>query len=73
MFEEVSGQPSTEHRFGWTPQGTCNSQLVLEEPSSIVQLDYSQKVLLISTLQRSLLFYTEEKSVRQIGTQARKR
>uniref|UniRef100_A0A8C9QB92 Tectonin beta-propeller repeat containing 2 n=1 Tax=Spermophilus dauricus TaxID=99837 RepID=A0A8C9QB92_SPEDA len=53
-------------------QGTCNSQLVLEEPSSIVQLDYSQKVLLISTLQRSLLFYTEEKSVRQIGTQARK-
>uniref|UniRef100_A0A2K5EUP2 Tectonin beta-propeller repeat containing 2 n=1 Tax=Aotus nancymaae TaxID=37293 RepID=A0A2K5EUP2_AOTNA len=53
-------------------QGLCNSQLVLEEPSSIVQLDYSQKVLLISTLQRSLLFYTEEKSVRQIGTQARK-
>ncbi|XP_035117459.1 tectonin beta-propeller repeat-containing protein 2 isoform X2 [Callithrix jacchus] len=53
-------------------QGLCNSQLVLEEPSSIVQLDYSQKVLLISTLQRSLLFYTEEKSVRQIGTQPRK-
>lgn len=53
-------------------QGTCSSQLVLEEPSSVVQLDYSQKVLLVSTLQRSLLFYTEEKSVRQIGTQARK-
>uniref|UniRef100_A0A5F8ALH4 Tectonin beta-propeller repeat containing 2 n=1 Tax=Macaca mulatta TaxID=9544 RepID=A0A5F8ALH4_MACMU len=53
-------------------QGLCNSQLVLEEPSSIVQLDYSQKVLLVSTLQRSLLFYTEEKSVRQIGTQPRK-
>lgn len=46
---------------------------MLEEPASIVQLDYSQKVLLVSTLQRSLLFYTEEKSVRQIGTQARKR
>ncbi|KAM5273691.1 tectonin beta-propeller repeat-containing protein 2 [Ctenodactylus gundi] len=53
-------------------QGVCNSHLVLEEPSSIVQLDYSQKVLLVSTLQRSVLFYTEEKSVQQIGTQARK-
>ncbi|XP_004376767.1 tectonin beta-propeller repeat-containing protein 2 [Trichechus manatus latirostris] len=53
-------------------QGVCNSHLVLEEPSSIVQLDYSQKVLLVSTSQRSLLFYTEEKSVKQIGTQPRK-
>ncbi|XP_028914385.1 tectonin beta-propeller repeat-containing protein 2 isoform X1 [Ornithorhynchus anatinus] len=53
-------------------QGVCNSNLVLEEPSSIVQLDYSQKVLLVSTLQRSLLFYTEEKSVKQVGTQSRK-
>ncbi|KAF5920093.1 hypothetical protein HPG69_009836, partial [Diceros bicornis minor] len=53
-------------------QGVCNSHLVLEEPSSIVQLDYSQKVLLVSTLQRSLLFYTEENSVKQIGTQPRK-
>nr|XP_058914179.1 tectonin beta-propeller repeat-containing protein 2 [Kogia breviceps] len=53
-------------------QGICHSHLVLEEPASIVQLDYSQKVLLVSTLQRSLLFYTEEKSVKQIGTQPRK-
>ncbi|XP_071413584.1 tectonin beta-propeller repeat-containing protein 2 isoform X2 [Pithys albifrons albifrons] len=53
-------------------QGTCNSSLVLEEPSSIVQLDYNQKVLLVSTLQRTLLFYTEEKSVNQVGTQPRK-
>ncbi|KAL8168933.1 UNVERIFIED_CONTAM: Tectonin beta-propeller repeat-containing protein 2 [Gekko kuhli] len=53
-------------------QGRCNSSLVLEEPSSIVQLDYGQKVLLVSTLQRSLLFYTEEKSVKQVGTQPRK-
>lgn len=53
-------------------QGLCSSLLVLEEPASIVQLDYSQKVLLVSTLQRSLLFYTEEKSVQQIGTQVRK-
>ncbi|KAM9290049.1 tectonin beta-propeller repeat-containing protein 2 isoform 2-T3 [Cariama cristata] len=53
-------------------QGICNSSLVLEEPSSIVQLDYNQKVLLVSTLQRTLLFYTEEKSVKQVGTQPRK-
>ncbi|XP_057253073.1 tectonin beta-propeller repeat-containing protein 2 [Pezoporus wallicus] len=53
-------------------QGICNSNLVLEEPSSIVQLDYNQKVLLVSTLQRALLFYTEEKSVKQVGTQPRK-
>lgn len=53
-------------------QGTCSSHLVLEEPSSIVQLDYSQKVLLVSTLQRSLLFYTEEQAVKQIGSQPRK-
>lgn len=53
-------------------QGICSSHLVLEEPSSIVQLDYSQKVLLVSTLQRSLLFYTEEKAVKQIGSQPRK-
>nr|XP_024644223.1 tectonin beta-propeller repeat-containing protein 2 [Macaca nemestrina] len=49
------------------------SEILLSMVSSIVQLDYSQKVLLVSTLQRSLLFYTEEKSVRQIGTQPRKR
>ncbi|XP_007444273.1 tectonin beta-propeller repeat-containing protein 2-like [Python bivittatus] len=54
-------------------QGLCNSSLILEEPASIVQLDYSQKVLLISTLQRSILFYTEEKSVKQVGTQPRKK
>ncbi|KFP82835.1 Tectonin beta-propeller repeat-containing protein 2 [Apaloderma vittatum] len=53
-------------------QGICNSSLVLEEPSSIVQLDYNQKVLLVSTLQRTLLFYTEEKAVKQVGTQPRK-
>ncbi|XP_029453833.1 tectonin beta-propeller repeat-containing protein 2 isoform X2 [Rhinatrema bivittatum] len=52
--------------------GSCNPSLVLEEPSAIVQLDYNQKVLLVSTLQRSLLFYTEEKSVKPIGTQPRK-
>ncbi|XP_053156342.1 tectonin beta-propeller repeat-containing protein 2 [Hemicordylus capensis] len=53
-------------------QGRCSSSLILEEPSSVVQLDYSQKVLLVSTLQRSLLFYTEEKLVKQVGAQPRK-
>lgn len=55
------------------PQGICTSHLVLEEPSSIVQLDYSHRVLLVSTHQRSLLFYTEERAVQQVGTQPRKR
>ncbi|KAB0369242.1 hypothetical protein FD755_019247 [Muntiacus reevesi] len=53
-------------------QGVCRSHLMLEEPASIVQLDYSQKVLLVSTLQRSLLFHTEEHSVRQVGAQPRR-
>ncbi|XP_075700370.1 tectonin beta-propeller repeat-containing protein 2 [Rhinoderma darwinii] len=53
-------------------QGSCNSGLILEELSPIVQLDYSHKVLLISTTQRCLLFYTEEKSVKQVGNQPRK-
>ncbi|KAM9711051.1 tectonin beta-propeller repeat-containing protein 2 isoform 2-T2 [Dama dama] len=53
-------------------QGVCRSHLLLEEPASIVQLDYSQKVLLVSTLQRSLLFHTEERSVQQVGAQPRR-
>ncbi|KAM3919107.1 tectonin beta-propeller repeat-containing protein 2 isoform 1-T2 [Leptodactylus fuscus] len=53
-------------------KGTCNSCLVLEELSPIVQLDYSHKVLLVSTTQRCLLFYTEEKSIKQVGNQPRK-
>ncbi|XP_063295881.1 tectonin beta-propeller repeat-containing protein 2 [Pelobates fuscus] len=53
-------------------KGSCNSSLILEELSSVVQLDYNQKVLLVSTTQRCLLFYTEEKSVKQVGNQPRK-
>ncbi|KAM4014366.1 tectonin beta-propeller repeat-containing protein 2 isoform 1-T2 [Anomaloglossus baeobatrachus] len=53
-------------------KGTCDSVLILEELSPIVQLDYSHKVLLISTTQRCLLFYTEEKSIQQVGNQPRK-
>ncbi|XP_040188930.1 tectonin beta-propeller repeat-containing protein 2 isoform X2 [Rana temporaria] len=53
-------------------KGSCNPSLILEELSSIVQLDYSHKILLVSTTQRCLLFYTEEKSVQQVGNQPRK-
>ncbi|KAM4690537.1 tectonin beta-propeller repeat-containing protein 2 [Rhinophrynus dorsalis] len=53
-------------------KGSCNPSLILEELSSIVQLDYSQKVLLVSTTQRCLLFYTEEKAVKQVGNKPRK-
>uniref|UniRef100_A0AAR2K526 HPS5-like beta-propeller domain-containing protein n=1 Tax=Pygocentrus nattereri TaxID=42514 RepID=A0AAR2K526_PYGNA len=53
-------------------QGVCNPVVVLEEPSAIVQLEYSQKVLLVSTCQRSLLFYTQEQCLQQLGTKPRK-
>ncbi|XP_072285041.1 tectonin beta-propeller repeat-containing protein 2 isoform X2 [Pyxicephalus adspersus] len=53
-------------------KGSCNPSLILEELSSIVQLDYSHKILLVSTTQRCLLFYTEEKAIKQVGNQPRK-
>ncbi|XP_075471147.1 tectonin beta-propeller repeat-containing protein 2 isoform X2 [Ascaphus truei] len=53
-------------------KGSCKPSLILEEMSSIVQLDYSHKLLLVSTSQRTLLFYTEEKEVKQVGNQPRK-
>lgn len=53
-------------------QGVCNPVVLLEEPSAVVQLEYSQKVLLVSTCQRSLLFYTQEQSLQQLGTKPRK-
>ncbi|KAL0969727.1 hypothetical protein UPYG_G00231480 [Umbra pygmaea] len=53
-------------------QGVCNPVLLFEEPSAIVQLEYSQKVLLISSHQRSLLFYTQEQALQQLGTKPRK-
>ncbi|XP_043930469.1 tectonin beta-propeller repeat-containing protein 2 [Protopterus annectens] len=53
-------------------QGLCTPVLVLEEPSPIVQLDYSQKILLASTNQCSMLYYCEEKMVKQVGSQPRK-
>uniref|UniRef100_A0A8C9FWM9 Uncharacterized protein n=1 Tax=Pavo cristatus TaxID=9049 RepID=A0A8C9FWM9_PAVCR len=75
VFQLVSSLPGRNKQVNlcvWPNCGVCNSSLVLEEPSSIVQLDYNQKVLLVSTLQRTILFYTEEKSVKQVGTQPRK-
>uniref|UniRef100_A0A4W4DYZ2 HPS5-like beta-propeller domain-containing protein n=1 Tax=Electrophorus electricus TaxID=8005 RepID=A0A4W4DYZ2_ELEEL len=53
-------------------KGVCNPVVLLEEPSAIVQLEYSQKVLLISTCQHSLLFNTQEQSLVQLGTKPRK-
>uniref|UniRef100_A0A8C2GBN3 Tectonin beta-propeller repeat containing 2 n=1 Tax=Cyprinus carpio TaxID=7962 RepID=A0A8C2GBN3_CYPCA len=53
-------------------QGVCNPVVLFEEPSAIVQLEYSQKVLLVSSHQRSVLFYTQEQSHHQLGTKPRK-
>uniref|UniRef100_A0A8C1ITV8 Tectonin beta-propeller repeat containing 2 n=1 Tax=Cyprinus carpio TaxID=7962 RepID=A0A8C1ITV8_CYPCA len=53
-------------------QGVCNPVVLFEEPSAIVQLEYSQKVLLVSSQQRSVLFYTQEQSHHQLGTKPRK-
>lgn len=55
------------------PQGVCNPVVLLEEPSAIVQLDYSQRVLLVSTYHRSLFFYTQDQTMQQLGTKPRKR
>lgn len=53
-------------------QGVCNPVVLFEETSAIVQLEYSQKVLLVSSCQRSMLFYTQEQSHQQLGTKPRK-
>uniref|UniRef100_A0A667XL93 Tectonin beta-propeller repeat containing 2 n=2 Tax=Myripristis murdjan TaxID=586833 RepID=A0A667XL93_9TELE len=53
-------------------QGVCKPVLLLEEPSGVVQLDYSHRVLLVSTQQRSALFCTEGRSLQQLGTRPRK-
>ncbi|XP_078262140.1 tectonin beta-propeller repeat-containing protein 2 isoform X2 [Rhinoraja longicauda] len=53
-------------------QGICSPTVILEDASSIVQLDYNQKVLLVSTCLRSILIYTEQNVIRQVGTQPRK-
>ncbi|CAF89620.1 unnamed protein product [Tetraodon nigroviridis] len=53
-------------------QGVCNPVLLLEEPSGVVQMEYSHQVLLVSTQQRSLLYCTQKEEVQQLGTKPRK-
>ncbi|XP_038633161.1 tectonin beta-propeller repeat-containing protein 2 isoform X1 [Scyliorhinus canicula] len=53
-------------------QGVCSPSVILEESSPIVQLDYTQKILLVSTCLRSVLVYTEQNIIKQVGTQPRK-
>uniref|UniRef100_S4RMZ4 Tectonin beta-propeller repeat containing 2 n=1 Tax=Petromyzon marinus TaxID=7757 RepID=S4RMZ4_PETMA len=53
--------------------GVCNSFLVHEECSGVVQLDYAQRTLLVSTGQRSVLCFPETgQATRQVGTKPRK-
>ncbi|XP_078452755.1 tectonin beta-propeller repeat-containing protein 2 isoform X1 [Lampetra planeri] len=53
--------------------GVCNSFLVHEECSGVVQLDYAQRTLLVSTGQRSVLCFPETgQAARQVGTKPRK-
>ncbi|XP_051878203.1 tectonin beta-propeller repeat-containing protein 2 isoform X2 [Pristis pectinata] len=53
-------------------QGVCTPSVILEDTSAIVQLDYTQKILLVSTCLRSILIYTEQNVIRQVGSQPRK-
>ncbi|XP_061106567.1 tectonin beta-propeller repeat-containing protein 2 isoform X2 [Conger conger] len=53
-------------------QGVCSPVLLLEEPYPIVQLEYSQKVLLVSSQQRCIMYYTQEQSLQQLGSKPRK-
>ncbi|KAM9356290.1 tectonin beta-propeller repeat-containing protein 2 isoform 2-T4 [Pholidichthys leucotaenia] len=53
-------------------QGVCKPVLLLEEPSGVVQMEYSHQVLLVSTQQRSLLYCTQTQEVLQLGTKPRK-
>uniref|UniRef100_A0A3Q1IJJ7 Tectonin beta-propeller repeat containing 2 n=1 Tax=Anabas testudineus TaxID=64144 RepID=A0A3Q1IJJ7_ANATE len=53
-------------------QGVCKPELLLEEPSGVVQMEYSHQVLLVSTQQRSLLYSTQTQELQQLGTKPRK-
>ncbi|XP_077997561.1 tectonin beta-propeller repeat-containing protein 2-like [Glandiceps talaboti] len=51
----------------------CKPTQILTEGSEIVQLSYAHKILLVSTLQRSVLCYTDEDNrLQQVGQNARK-
>ncbi|XP_017293169.1 tectonin beta-propeller repeat-containing protein 2 [Kryptolebias marmoratus] len=53
-------------------QGVCKPVLLLEEPSGVVQMEYSHQMLLVSTQQRSLLYCTQTQKVSQLGTKPRR-
>ncbi|XP_034432102.1 tectonin beta-propeller repeat-containing protein 2 isoform X11 [Hippoglossus hippoglossus] len=53
-------------------QGLCKPVLLLEESSGVVQVAYSQQVLLVSTQHRSLLYCTQTQEVQQLGSKPRK-
>ncbi|MED6260985.1 Tectonin beta-propeller repeat-containing protein 2, partial [Ataeniobius toweri] len=54
-------------------QGVCQSVLLLEESSGVVQMEYRHQVLLVSTQQRSVLYCTQKQELLQLGTKPRKR
>ncbi|XP_069392362.1 tectonin beta-propeller repeat-containing protein 2 [Paralichthys olivaceus] len=53
-------------------QGLCKPVLLLEESSGVVQVAYSQQVLMVSTQHRSLLYCTQTQDVQQLGSKPRK-
>ncbi|XP_060938554.1 tectonin beta-propeller repeat-containing protein 2 [Limanda limanda] len=53
-------------------QGLCKPVLLLEEPSGVVQVAYSQQLLLVSTQHRALLYCTQTQEVQQLGSKPRK-
>lgn len=54
-------------------QGVCKPELLLEESSGVVQMEYRHQMLLVSTQHRSLLYCTQTQEVLQLGTKPRKR
>ncbi|XP_028994773.1 tectonin beta-propeller repeat-containing protein 2 isoform X2 [Betta splendens] len=53
-------------------QGICKPAVLMEEPSGVVQMEYSHQVLLVSTQQRTLLYCTQTHQLQQLGTKPRK-
>ncbi|XP_059208649.1 tectonin beta-propeller repeat-containing protein 2 [Centropristis striata] len=53
-------------------QGVCKPELLLEESSAVVQLEYRHQLLLVSTHHRSLIYCTQTHQAQQLGTRPRK-
>ncbi|XP_028294683.1 tectonin beta-propeller repeat-containing protein 2 isoform X2 [Gouania willdenowi] len=51
-------------------QGVCKPQLLMEESSAVVQLEYKHQVLLVSTQHKKLLYCTQTQEVLQLGDQS---